>query len=72
MAIRGYFAASPLIAPQPVSFLPGTGFVVCPLMWQDTIHGGCGIAMIYRLAYERTQAALGPSRYERLCWVSPN
>jgi hypothetical protein len=72
MPIRGYFGAGPSIAPRPVSLVPGTGFVVCPLVWQDASRGDWGIALIYRLAYERTQAALRPSWYERLYWSAPN
>jgi hypothetical protein len=72
MPIRGYFGEGQVGTPLPVSALPGAGFVICPLVWQDGSQGDCGIAMIYRLAYERTQAALRPSWYERLYWAAPN
>jgi hypothetical protein len=72
MPIRGYFVAGSIAVPQPVSFVPGAGLVVCPLVWQDAARGGCGIEMIYRLAYERAQAALRPTWYERLYHSLPN
>lgn len=66
MYVRGYFGEGQIVAPPRVAPLPGAGFVVCPLGWQDGVPGDCGAEVIYRLAYERAQAALRPSWYERL------
>ncbi len=72
MPVRGYFGEGQIIAPPQVAALTGVGLVVCPLVWQDAAQGDCGVAAIYRLAYERAQAALRPSWYEQLYRGSPN
>jgi hypothetical protein len=71
MRIHDYFGEGTIVAPPQVeSSMPAiTGFVVCPV----GLHPfGTDLAMIYRLAYARAQAALRPTRYERLYRVSPN
>ena len=72
MLIRVYFGAGSTVALQPVSDHPGAGLVVCPLVWQDPSRDGRAIDMLYRLAFERAQAALGPGRYQQLYARSPN
>jgi hypothetical protein len=72
MSVRGYFGEGQIIAPPQVATLTGAGLVVCPLVWQDATQSDCGVAAIYRLAYERAQAALRPSWYEQLYRSSPN
>jgi len=72
MSVRGYFGEGQIIALPQVAALTGAGLVVCPLVWQDATQGDRGVAAIYRLAYERAQAALRPSWYERLYRGSPN
>jgi len=46
--------------------LAGNGFVVCPMGLQGLFQGNGDLTEIYRLAYERTLAALRPSLYESL------
>jgi hypothetical protein len=71
MSVRGYFGEGQIIAPPRVATLMGADLVVCPLVWQDATQGD-GAAAIYRLAYERAQAALRPSWYEQLYRGSQN
>jgi hypothetical protein len=72
MQVRGYFGEGQIIAPPQVAALLGAGLVACPLVWQDASQDDCGVAAIYRLAYERARAALRPSWYEQLYRGSPN
>jgi hypothetical protein len=72
MSVQGYFGEGQIIAPPQVAALTGAGLVICPLVWQGANQGNDGVAAIYRLAYERAQAALRPSWYEQLYRGSPN
>jgi hypothetical protein len=72
MPVRSIFGEGQIIAPPQIAAFAGAGLVVCPLVWPSTSQDDCGMAVIYRLAYERAQAALRPSWYERLYRDSPN
>jgi hypothetical protein len=50
--------------------LPLSGFVMCPLVLVPV--DVTGLQQLYRLAFERAQAVVRPSRLERLQRVSVN
>jgi hypothetical protein len=72
MSVRDYFGEGQIIGPPQVAARTGADLVVCPLVWQDATQCDCNVAVIYRLAYERAQAALRPSWYEQLYRGSKN
>jgi hypothetical protein len=77
MQVRGFFGEGQIIAPSRVVApgMPANGFVMCPIGLQDVFRVNRNAAEIYRVAYERTLAALRPSvnMYESLIYrVSRN
>jgi hypothetical protein len=59
----------PWSRPDSVS---GPGLIVCPMFSPDTGLDASWAQEIYRLAYERAQAALRPSAYEIVQKVCEN
>jgi hypothetical protein len=68
MQVRGLFGEGQIIAPTRVGLpaMSANGFVACPIGLQAIFQGNRELVEIYRLAYERSVAALRPSLYETL------
>jgi hypothetical protein len=67
-AMGGEGASTPWMRSEAGS---APGLVVCPILSNDSGMDAMMALEIYRLAYERAQAALRPSAYElaqRVCW----
>ena len=50
---------------------PAPGLVVCPMLTPSAGTNATMLQEVYRMAYERAQAALRPTAYElagRACW----
>jgi hypothetical protein len=72
MSIERFFGGEGPRAPEVAfGFAPTPALMLCPMLPPANAMTQEAAQEIYRLAYERAQAALRPSRHERaqrLCW----